>query len=480
MTRKTATVGGLVLLLALLLGACAMAPPAEAPEAAAPMPPSPTPEPPTPTTAPAPTPEMDPDQAMAQELWTRMQESGYQERWTLVEGKGRLYRGLDPHGALLSTYLNDPAAEAMRGQVGTMPDGAMIIKENYMPDATLAAITVMYKEAGYDPDHNDWFWVKYNPDGSIAAAGKPAGCISCHGSRRTNDYIFTFPLAPIQVEATEATDADRAMAEELWATLQEVAYQTNWQIIPIKGEFYQGQGPHGMLLTTYLNEAAWQGFTEKPGGMPAGSVIVKENYTPDKELAAITVMAKREGYDPDHNDWFWVKYNPDGSIAAAGKPVGCIACHGSGASNDYVFTFPVAPINPEGPPPPVDMGQGAEEPSAEEEGAAKAMAETMPPMPPVEEVAAIVARAGCAGCHTIPGIENAMGSLGPDWCVPAGYVQRGEKGLDFLRESILDPNAFVEEGFPPNIMPGNFGELLTDEEVEVLVAYIANLDCPTP
>jgi len=59
-------------------------------------------------------------------------------------------------------------------------------------------------------------------------------------------------------------------------------------------------------------------------------------------------------------------------------------------------------------------------------------------------------------------------------------VQRGEKGLDFLRESILDPNAFVEEGFPPNIMPGNFGELLTDTEIETLVAYIANLDCRTP
>ena len=40
--------------------------------------------------------------------------------------------------------------------------------------------------------------------------------------------------------------------------------------------------------------------------MPSGAIIVKENYTPAGELAATTVMYKKSGYNPDHNDWFWI------------------------------------------------------------------------------------------------------------------------------------------------------------------------------
>ncbi len=35
---------------------------------------------------------------------------------------------------------------------GPMPAGAIVVKENYMPDKKLAAITVMYKVAGYNPE----------------------------------------------------------------------------------------------------------------------------------------------------------------------------------------------------------------------------------------------------------------------------------------------------------------------------------------
>lgn len=57
----------------------------------------------------------------------------------------------------------------------------------------------------------------------------------------------------------------------------------------------------------------------------------------------------RPGYDPDNLDWFWARYNPDGSIAenpmgvalagrvAKGMEDGCIACH-AGAADDMVFT----------------------------------------------------------------------------------------------------------------------------------------------
>ncbi len=39
-------------------------------------------------------------------------------------------------------------------------------------------------------------------------------------------------------------------AAALWAYLQKVEYRNNWELWPEKGKLYQGQVPHGMLLTT--------------------------------------------------------------------------------------------------------------------------------------------------------------------------------------------------------------------------------------
>ena len=48
----------------------------------------------------------------------------------------------------------------------------------------------MYKIKGYNPNDGDWFWVKYSPDGKADKAGKPKGCIGCHGTRANNDFIL--------------------------------------------------------------------------------------------------------------------------------------------------------------------------------------------------------------------------------------------------------------------------------------------------
>ena len=64
------------------------------------------------------------------------------------------------------------------------------------------------------------------------------------------------------------------------AYLEEVDYQNNddWKLWPGTEEKYQGDDPHGMLLTTYLNPAAFEAV-EKSATTPDGSIIVKENYT---------------------------------------------------------------------------------------------------------------------------------------------------------------------------------------------------------
>ena len=116
----------------------------------------------------------------------------YRNAWQHLPGVEPMYTGGDPHGALLSTYFNAIALQAITDKAGSIPEGGMVVKENFMPDGTLAAVTVMYKAAGYEnPDANGWFFLKYAADGTIEAEGMVQGCTECHGDVRDNDFLFT-------------------------------------------------------------------------------------------------------------------------------------------------------------------------------------------------------------------------------------------------------------------------------------------------
>lgn len=179
---------------------------------------------------------------------------------------------------------------------------------------------------------------------------------ACTGGAATEEATAPPATATSEPAVTEEPEAgaDEAMAQQLWEDLQATNYPDEWATVPGKGTLYRGQAPHGMLLSTYLNPDAEQALQGQPGQMPEGAIIVKENYTEDEALDSVTVMSKQAGFDPNHNDWFWAKYGVDGELQAAGQAAGCIACHGSVRSNDYVFTFPLALISPEGLPPDIE------------------------------------------------------------------------------------------------------------------------------
>jgi hypothetical protein len=136
-------------------------------------------------------------QTFEQKLWDYLQSAHY-KNWAPGPGQnGDFYEGESPHGAFLKIYMNRTAA----GYPAEMPNGSVIIKENYGADSkTLMAITVMYRSKGYDAEHNDWYWVKYNPDGTVALtppdkgsrpiAGRFASCIECHSSAQGDDFVF--------------------------------------------------------------------------------------------------------------------------------------------------------------------------------------------------------------------------------------------------------------------------------------------------
>lgn len=132
---------------------------------------------------------LDPD-TTEHALWEHLQEESYRD-WQLWPGKGEMYEGGEPHGMLLTTYVNQLAFDALTSGSALMPAGAIIVKENYMPDGTLAAITTMYKVPGYNMAANDWFWAKHDAQGVAEASGRVDGCITCHTTRMPQDYLMT-------------------------------------------------------------------------------------------------------------------------------------------------------------------------------------------------------------------------------------------------------------------------------------------------
>jgi mono/diheme cytochrome c family protein len=76
---------------------------------------------------------------------------------------------------------------------------------------------------------------------------------------------------------------------------------------------------------------------------------------------------------------------------------------------------------------------------------------------------------GCGGCHTFQP-ANSSGQTGPDLDnLSAAAEKAGQPVEEFTRESITQPDAYVEQGFPEGVMPAWSG---TDEELNNLIAFL--------
>ena len=85
---------------------------------------------------------------------------------------------------------------------------------------------------------------------------------------------------------------------------------------------------------------------------------------------------------------------------------------------------------------------------------------------------------GCNGCHSLDGTAGA----GPTW---QGVYLREEMLTDgttitvddeYIRNSILNPNDQIVQGFNPNVMPQNFGERISTLEAQISASEGADLD----
>jgi cytochrome c oxidase subunit 2 len=72
----------------------------------------------------------------------------------------------------------------------------------------------------------------------------------------------------------------------------------------------------------------------------------------------------------------------------------------------------------------------------------------------------------CGACHTLAD-AGTTATTGPDLdTVLAG------KDAAFIRKSIVQPNAEIAKGFQPGIMPPNYGDTLSPQELDALVKYL--------
>jgi mono/diheme cytochrome c family protein len=94
------------------------------------------------------------------------------------------------------------------------------------------------------------------------------------------------------------------------------------------------------------------------------------------------------------------------------------------------------------------------------------------------------AQAGCSACHE-------LAAVGPAWAAQGGTPGIGERAGEriaqadykgeagsatrYLLESIVNPNAFVVEGYDAGLMPRDYGSRLTAQQAADLIAYMLSL-----
>jgi cytochrome c oxidase subunit 2 len=82
------------------------------------------------------------------------------------------------------------------------------------------------------------------------------------------------------------------------------------------------------------------------------------------------------------------------------------------------------------------------------------------------------ASGGCGSCHTFKPAKS-TGKIGPDLDnLPADARKAGKPLQAYVKESIVDPNAYVVPGYQKGVMPETYGQSLTAQQIDGLVAYL--------
>ncbi|HSM25224.1 MAG TPA: nitrite reductase, partial [Anaerolineaceae bacterium] len=118
------------------------------------------------------------------------------------------------------------------------------------------------------------------------------------------------------------------------------------------------------------------------------------------------------------------------------------------------------------------------------------------PAEPIEELDEIAlavqafVKGGCGACHVIPGVENAVGTIGPDLSEISltaneqlsnpDYTGNATTVIEYLREALLDPDAHLSSDCPggtcaAGLMPAYDEGTITDAEIAAMINFMSQL-----
>ncbi|MDB5342057.1 MAG: hypothetical protein JWP89_434 [Schlesneria sp.] len=127
-----------------------------------------------------------------------------------------------------------------------------------------------------------------------------------------------------------------------WSFLakKDAAYNT-WKVINRVKADDGIENPHSNISKTYVNKIA----ADDAANLPISSILVREDYDDNRKRQSVSVLYRIKDYDKEHGNWYWIKYQENGSVARdsddkviAGKVASCVACHSKANGNDFVFS----------------------------------------------------------------------------------------------------------------------------------------------
>ncbi|NWG17101.1 MAG: c-type cytochrome [Chloroflexi bacterium] len=81
----------------------------------------------------------------------------------------------------------------------------------------------------------------------------------------------------------------------------------------------------------------------------------------------------------------------------------------------------------------------------------------------------------CATCHYFNQEAQLIGPGLLNVSVRAETRVPGQSAYDYIHQSIVNPSAYVVEGFPDNLMPKIYAELFTEQQINDIIAYLYTL-----
>ena len=148
-------------------------------------------------------------------------------------------------------------------------------------------------------------------------------------------------LAVLMMTLSVACSEDDPSREAYDIAIAGDAYK-DWEQFPNATPDLKPSGQHnGDFVRSYMNDIAFKAIADFSGEFPDGSILVKEQFADVEGTKpnGHTVMWKREGYDPEHGDWYWIAFNGAGETTVHnGMASYCSDCNAAVKTAAWVYT----------------------------------------------------------------------------------------------------------------------------------------------